>query len=1372
MAVISSLQAGLQVNSTGNTKNTGQISFSDANGFFPIYDGENTANGVHSTGKLMTGGVFLTINPSAGVAGSVATLIKGEAATLSIEYNMANSAQFRFTLTPLGSVTITSQWLSVGSEHSVGVSYDTTSGVTILSADGSAHTTVANYALTSATAFNQHTVFASNAMGANDLTTTPTYNGIIDQVTTFNSAPSAALLNSLTVDPVGAASALSTHLETQTIALASVNTGIEFTAVGAVSVASPQAIYGIAVGDTVTDSTTPGSIVGTLHVQSIDSTGVITLDGSIAAVIPKTDVLVFAHSPSVSKQVALPISNPLSVLTGVSTGIQAGDFVTGFDIPANTKVTQVNDGSVTLSNSIGSTTVTQGNPPQGVPESVLFTHVPSTANVTSTSATFTQTTGLTLNSVAGIQIGDIAISGSNNSNIPAMDHVIGIDPSSNLITLELPTKEATQGFYDVTFVHSSAANAKTANYTPTQVSLTVSDVKGNIQIGDILTDTEDNVNDLFTTDLVVTNVLQDQTLHTASVTLSGAPSGDISTDHLTFTHTTSVNATGTASGTLANPSSVLTLNSSAGVQVGDIVVDVTNNANVYGTGSGLHVSQIKGNSITLSAAAITNSFSGDTLSFVHPPATTSSSPAYTVVPPATSGTTITVLGYQLAADLTPQGTTKLYLNNTNGILANDWVTGPNVPAGDYVASVTDGDTLVLNSGTTLTDPVGSKFTFTHPTNANVQVVSIKTNATGNVSYNAGNTITITANINANTKTSATYTVATGDLDPTSIANTETNIATSFVNANPSIGAFNLIVGKAAGTINLVPQTGTAQVLPLATVTESNSIGIDENTIADFYNFSNIKTAASTTTGANGGIATTYDSQGSHITTVASTSYAGAPVSLATPQAHGPIYAELSSLNGTTAIYNLFVDGSMVSNGVLNSAGLTINVPTTQATINSVTPSAAGTISQVNNSGNGSISYQWASNAGVKDFTQPIGQISLSLNSVAINSVSATVTNMSVNSKNFMDPVQSVPMLETSTLNSQVYSVSGHIFDQFNPNGAYGLTSDGTAWAQYTTQVALPNNDFSYTVAGSATSDLTLSVEQANLSPVTQAAPNAAIALDLVASSMPAAWSTAKAMPFTVTIDVPSNATGVTFTPTSGVTLTSGASTVGHTLTLTGTYTAPGGKGAVATSTPTLGTLNATLMNEFNNGGQFSMDTVSINGNAATGQSLYFGMGETDVNGAYSIANLPVGSVSIKPFNNVSQVNPSSITVDDVLAVMTIAAGKGVPAGLGQVIGASSNLLPSDYVAADFNIDGQVTAADALSMLNYIVSVNKSAAPAYVYMSASGNALVNTAETATAVVAPALTAVPTNLSPANAVLVTGTNKVIDIIGVLPGNVVSY
>ena len=1348
MAVISSLQAGLQVNSTGNTKNTGQISFTgtnDANGFFPIYDGATTASG---TGKLLTGGVFLTINPGAGRAGAIQTLIKGEAATLSIEYNMANSGQFRFDLTPLGSVTISSQWLNVGSEHSVGVSYDTTSGVTILSVDGASHTTVANYTTTGTSALSADTVFASNS-GA--LTTTPTYNGIIDQITTFNEAPSALTLNTMTADPVSAAAALSTHLETQTIALVTTATG--FTDDGTGLLSSTNSIYGVAFDDSVTDATNPSAIPSGTKVASVLN-GVITLTGaSTLAAAHTSDVLVFKHPASAQyEQTVLTASTDVLTLYGV-TGIQAGDFVTGFNIPANTTVKSVDSATtVKLSNSIGSTVLAASGQ-----ETVLFTHPASTANVTVNAGYSSSNNTLSVLSQTGIQIGDIAISG----DIPAYDHVIGLD-GNGTVTLESALGTVTNTSGSVTFVHSSGATAPSVSNTGT-TALTVGTSKGNIQIGDIVTDTTTPgslINE------VVANVIG------ASVTLAGVPVASLGTDNLTFTHTTST----TTQGSAAAGSSVLTLTSGQGVQVGDLVVDNTTNLNTDGpshTGL-LTVTQVSGNKVTLSGTVDAAGFTGDTLSFIHPPKVSPSSPAYSTIPPATSGTTVKQVGYQVASE----SSKTVYLNNNNGILPGDYVTGPNIPAGDTVAASgvsSDGNYITLTTGTTLTDGVGSLFTFTHPTNANIQEVSISSTTIGTsttgTSYTAGNTITITANANANTKVSASYTVASSDIGTTPSV-TEANIAKSFVNANPTLGAFTLIAGATSGTIDLVPQTGTAQVLPLATVTSSDSAGINENTIADFFNFSNIKTAASTTTGANGGTATIKDSSGVNTTSAASVSYATAPTTLATPQAHGPVYAELISLDGTTAVYNLFVDGSAVANGVLNSAGMTINVPTTQATITSITPAASGTISQVNNTGNGSISYQWASNSGVTNFTQPIGQMTLSLTSNAINSLSATVSNMSINNKNFMDPVQPVPMLETSTLNSQVYTVSGHFFDQFNSNGVYGLTNAGTLWNDYTTQTALPNNDFSYTVTGSANSDLKLSVEQANLSPATPSAPTA-IALDLVASSMPTAWTSAKAMPFTVTIDVPSNATGVTFTPTSGVTLTSGASTVGHTLTLTGTYTAPGGKGAVATSTPTLGTLNATLNNEFNNGGQFSMDTVSINGSAATGQSLYFGMGQTDATGAYSLSNLPVGSLAIKPFNNVSQINPSSISVDDVLAVMTIAAGKGVPSGLGQAIGAASYLLPSDYVAADFNQDGQVTAADALSMLNYIVSVNKSAAPGYVYMSAAGNALINTAESATAVVVPSIAALPTNLSPANAALTTGdSSKVIDIIGVLPGNVVSY
>jgi hypothetical protein len=407
-------------------------------------------------------------------------------------------------------------------------------------------------------------------------------------------------------------------------------------------------------------------------------------------------------------------------------------------------------------------------------------------------------------------------------------------------------------------------------------------------------------------------------------------------------------------------------------------------------------------------------------------------------------------------------------------------------------------------------------------------------------------------------------------------------------------------------------------------------------------------------------------------------------------------------------------------------------------------------------------------------TSPIGQLVLNLNSTAINTLNATVTNMSVNNVNFKDanPSLNVPMLETVPLNSQVYTVKGTFFDQFNPVGAYGLTNAGTPWGQFTSQVALPFNDFSYTVTGAPNSDFRMVVEN-TLVPVTPTAQNANVAIDLFPNSMPGAWTSAKAMPFSVTLNVPSNATGVSFTPSTGVTLTSNTTTSGHTITVAGTYTAPSGKGAVASSAPMLGVLNATLVNEFNNGGQFSMDTVTVNGSAGTGQSLYFGMGEANAAGAYNISNLPSGSLIIKPFNNVAQVNPATITVNDVLSAMSIAAGRGVPGGNGQAVGTTANLLPSDFVAADYNQDAQVTAADALSMLNYIVSVNKSSTPGFVYMSATGNALINTPESTTAVVAPTIAPIATNLSSSGATLLTGdSSKVIDIVGVLPGNVVNY
>jgi hypothetical protein len=123
--------------------------------------------------------------------------------------------------------------------------------------------------------------------------------------------------------------------------------------------------------------------------------------------------------------------------------------------------------------------------------------------------------------------------------------------------------------------------------------------------------------------------------------------------------------------------------------------------------------------------------------------------------------------------------------------------------------------------------------------------------------------------------------------------------------------------------------------------------------------------------------------------------------------------------------------------------------------------------------------------------------------------------------------------------------------------------------------------------------------------------------------------------------------------------------------------------------------------------------------------------------------------------------------------MSIAAGKGVSAGLGQPVGQANNLLPSDFVAADFNQDGQVTAADALAELNYIVAASKPAAPGFVYMNASSNSLINTPESSTNVVVPPLGSIATNLSSSNSVLLTGNStNVVNIVGVQPGNIVNF
>ena len=1370
MAIISSLQSGIPLNSTGNLLKPGEVTITDPNGFFPLYS---------TTGQLQTGGLYATMFVGLGTPGTINTIVAGQALTLSIEYN--NQGQFRYNVTPIGGYTLSSAFLATNMEHSVGVSYDTTTGLTILSVDGASQSAYASYTTTGTSALVAGKTIASSLNGS--VSNPSTFNGYLDQFAIFAVAPTAGALNILTNDPLGANTAFYNaqttgnpvgHIESQTVSFATVATA-KAAAAAAQNVFTINSLSGIQYGDIVTDPTTAGVIPAGDFVTQVSGNSV-TLNAALTGVgIKASDVLVFTHPSSITTTSPLVASTATQTITiGAATGVMAGDTVSGYNIPANDTVSSIaGAASIVLSTAVGSNVAGSSN--------LTFTHPPASYNVTATvpaGTTPTSSANQTLASSIGVAVGDVVI----GTNVPNYDHVIAINGAAITLSQSITTNTA----QTLTFVHSTMATTPSTTALVAgaaalvTVNMAAASLIGNIQIGDIITDTTNNTS--FVNDTVI-----NFNPATGAMTLSSpaAVSTNGATDALTFTHTTSTTTTGTAN----TAGTSLSLTSGLGVQAGDIVIDVTKNANTVNANSGITVSNVSGNLVTLSAA-LAGSFTNDTLTFVHPPiATVQATTSSTYTPTLIAGTSNTTIGYQTAVG------TSFLVYSLAGIQAGDLVFGPGIPAGDTVAStwtpIVSTAAVTLTTATTSQIPANSSIQFVHPTNPNVQIITLNSTATaaGATSYKAGDTLAVTAYLNANTPVTRTYTVSSTDVGTTP-ALTQANIAASFVLANPVIGAFNVIKGPSPGTIELVPMNNTPMPLPAATVTDVNSFGIDENTVSQYYNFYKVTTASNTFTGANSLYqAALTDSTGANTPTAISISYStSSSTSTATKQAHGPVYAELASIAGLNVTYNLFVDPSLAPNPTLNSVGLTINVPTAQATINNLLPGAGGTITQVNTAVSGAVTYQWLSNLGVTDFTKPVAQLQLTLASSSTNIINATMTNLSVNNTNFKDPVQSVPMLVGTDLNSQVYSLSGHFYQQYNPaNGAtlpFGNTTSGSPWNQSLTQLPIPMQDFSYTVQGYGTNSLYFSVENTNLTPVTRANPNATVNLDLMALNMS---TTASKLPFSVTVDVPSNASNVFFTAGTGVTLTSNTATTGHTLVLTGTYTAPTGKGAVASSTPMLGILTATLSNEFNNGSQFSMDTVTINGAAASGQSLYFGMGEADAAGVYSINNIPAGMLTVTPFNNVAAINPRNISVNDALAVLSIAAGKGIPPGAGQLVGAAANILPSDFVASDFNMDGQITAADALSILNYIVSVNKAnLTPSFSYMPAVADTTTYTylppgatatttplKETVTAVVPPPLSAVASDKNAANTALTTGdATKILDIIGVLPGDVVNF
>ena len=645
------------------------------------------------------------------------------------------------------------------------------------------------------------------------------------------------------------------------------------------------------------------------------------------------------------------------------------------------------------------------------------------------------------------------------------------------------------------------------------------------------------------------------------------------------------------------------------------------------------------------------------------------------------------------------------------------------------------------------------------------------------SYKAGDRISINSVDTSPAPVTKTYTVLSGDIKSTAAA-TQAAIAASMVTAFASqVGVYSV-----ASSTNTLVLTGanSAGNLPDPTLTFTTASGLIENGLQDYFDFTKIALLASSVTGAGGGVAT-FNSEASAtaVIPVVSQDYSGSTV-VAPPTTgpttvlpvNGPIYARLKSYtkdSGTNVpkfTYELFVNKA-VGITSLSSLGFTLDFDETRANFISFVPGSGGTLQDVNSlqaNSQGKVTYQWAATTGVTDFSLPVAELTLSLKgtapfnaNTAVSSIGMELSNMSVNSTFFTQTGTTLPLVISAPLDAERYSATGvvqQVFTNTTPS------SPQTSFAQAGTVVG-------YEVFGAQTNPAVRLDIKDTYAATKTSAPNASVQLDIIANSLPTVGSK-----FSMVVNLPSNATGATLTAAPGVTLVTTTSILSGTqFRVEGTYAAPAG---VTTTTPTLGTIAMTLVREHNTGSDFSISDLTFNGATAVGRSLYFGLAESNSSGALNMLNLPKGEMVMKVFDNplalTSAASLSSfITIEDARAVMAIASGKNNGALNASTPG--TPWLPSDYIAADWDKNGAVSAADALAMLNYILATDKSTTTLdYIYIDQAANTLAKSPMSVSSVVVPPIGKVNTHKDLSTDYTFADGHNDINIVGILVGDLV--
>ncbi|MEI6470120.1 MAG: hypothetical protein WCO72_11670, partial [Betaproteobacteria bacterium] len=453
------------------------------------------------------------------------------------------------------------------------------------------------------------------------------------------------------------------------------------------------------------------------------------------------------------------------------------------------------------------------------------------------------------------------------------------------------------------------------------------------------------------------------------------------------------------------------------------------------TGAGIpdgdYVTGVTATSITLRTPTTAALTTGGVIAVYHAQAVarqeiaTSTSPT---TPPSTTTTpTATQLGFTAVPTLAA-GEIVLRLDSIAGVRGGDLVAGGGLPGGYQVTTTgiigsTDSVVITPIGVAAATTPVNSgvPIYFVNPSARDAQSINIASNntAAGAAGYVAGDSIQITAASGPNGATvTKTYVIQASDILSTP-ALTNTKIANSIVNTNPTIGLYALAQNTGALTNQIVmapmistgptldtsnarlAATSSSYALPPVVVKSLNSVQVNENNVLDALNLSNIPvgTLASSTFVGNASTytplvssalanATLANTAGATLATVngavnaGSQTYTGTSNSTtAAPILKGPFYTELVSYtSGATpvGVYDVFMNPSSVS-GPLRSVGFTLAASSTAPSgkIVSLTPSVAGSLSQSNVAADGSnVNFQWVTSTPVTDFTKPIARLTV------------------------------------------------------------------------------------------------------------------------------------------------------------------------------------------------------------------------------------------------------------------------------------------------------------------------------------------------------------------------------------------------------------